>query len=171
MISHTNSLTQAELRLLGSRSLTCHVDNTFARQHYSMHCSGRSLKYERAESRFQGRVEVSEGQPPDCISPFSSCYRVVLHRWPSMAASGPQEIKLFGKWSYDDVEVISKATRLTAGQAVERKCKLANLVAFLGERHLIGRLHCRQVKECSLCTSHSWTVSKEEVQESTMPNC
>ena len=113
---------------------------------------------------------LTEGQPPGLLSPFSSCYRVVLHRWPSMAASGPQEIKLFGKWSYDDVEVSSRATRLTACQAVGRQRNFAKSVAFIGERHLAGRLHCRKVKECSLRTAHSWTVSEKEVQESTVPH-
>lgn len=87
-----------------------------------------------------------------------------------MAASGPQEIKLFGKWSYDDVEVYSRATRLTSLRAPERQVQTLKLVAFIGERHLIGRLHRGQIKECSLRPSHSWTVSEKEVQESTMPN-
>ena len=44
------------------------------------------------------------------------------------------------------------------------------MIASVGERHLFGRLHCGQVKERSVCTSHSWTVSEKEVQESTVPN-
>ena len=31
-----------------------------------------------------------------------------------MAVSGPQEVKLFGKWSYDDVEVRGRTARETA---------------------------------------------------------
>ena len=44
-----------------------------------------------------------------------------------MAASGPQEIKLFGKWSYDDVEVFNRATRLTAGQVKVQTCKVGRV--------------------------------------------
>ena len=88
-----------------------------------------------------------------------------------MAASGPQEIKLFGKWSYDDVEVL-----LTCNSQALQACLLAmvgrrHCCLAVGERHLTGGLHCSQVKECSVCTSHSWAIPEKEVQESTVPHC
>lgn len=83
------------------------------------YCPGRSVGLYIQTPFRKGGIDVAVGQPPDCIAPFPSRCRVVLHRWASMA--GPQEIKLFGKWSYDDVEVFSPATRLGCYRAVERK--------------------------------------------------
>ena len=85
-----------------------------------------------------------------------------------MAANpgGPQEIKLFGKWSYDDVEV----SLTSSWMLVNMYSRSSTRIASVGERHFAGGLHCCQIKECCLRASHSWTLSKEEVQESTVPN-
>lgn len=40
--------------------------------------------------------------------------------------AGPQEIKLFGKWSYDDVEVYSRATRLTLFELLNASAYFSN---------------------------------------------
>jgi hypothetical protein len=72
------------------------------------------------------------------------------------------DIKLFGKWAFDDVEVRCSAAALATSQH-------ELTVAFAGERHLARGLHRRQDEIRRLCSSHCWPISEEALPKGTMP--
>lgn len=77
-----------------------------------------------------------------------------------------QDIKLFGKWSADEVQV---------GDISLTVCVYRSLVCISSYNHNIlnsyislvfSGLHCRQGKELCVSSSYCWSLCSQEVQES-----
>ena len=99
------------------------------------------------------------------------------------------EVKLFGKWSSEEIEVGSLLLTMLCKVWGERRvlvvvngflppinaliAPLELLECFLvaGDRHLSGGLHRREGKVCHLRAAHSRKVPEEAVQEGAVPDC
>ena len=69
------------------------------------------------------------------------------------------EVKLFGKWSYEDVEV--RLAAATIELMVKSLQKGLVLKCTAGDRHIPSGLSCGKIRQGSVCPSYSWTLPSE----------
>ena len=81
-------------------------------------------------------------------------------------ATQPLEIKLFGKYTFDDVEVGEVGMAFCAARALSGR-----MYSVPGHRHLPGGLHCREAQVRHLCPTHGWPLPEEAFQEGPVPHC
>jgi len=81
------------------------------------------------------------------------------------------DVRLWGKWSYDDIEASctsqerAQAARLQVGCGAERAWR-----AGAGERHLAGGLHRCEAQVCGVCAAHGGPVPEEALPQGAVPH-
>ena len=100
-----------------------------------------------------------------------------------VAVGGATEVKLFGKWSFDDIEIrdISLVVSnnnviykfVARSRKVKRSCMLSFYLSIFFNRidHYGKGLHRLQGRSCYVPTPHCWTLPEEEVPEGIVSDC
>lgn len=82
-----------------------------------------------------------------------------------VGVGGAAEIKLFGKWSFDDIEIrdISLVVCYVKRWLLNSwSCELhAHPLSPVTTHHSSTGLHCLQGRSCRLSSSYGWTLPKE----------
>ena len=82
------------------------------------------------------------------------------------------EVKLFGKWSFEDVEVGSDLlpTALPLLSGVLSTSVSKHMLTIAGKRYITGGLYCGQAKIRCLRAAHCGPVSEEAVPQGAVPH-
>lgn len=88
--------------------------------------------------------------------------------------TGATDVKLFGKWSFDDIEVSDLSLEVSAATSVINICCSGFALCFgIAYRTFIAvnsGLHCLQGRSCHLFATHGWTVPKEAFPKGLLPH-
>ena len=88
-----------------------------------------------------------------------------------VAVGGATEVKLFGKWSFDDIEVrdisLVVSVFIRDNGAIGACLYLCLLIAM---KQIITGLHCMQGRPCYLLASHRWQIPEEAIPQGIVPN-
>ena len=83
-----------------------------------------------------------------------------------VAVGGATEVKLFGKWSFDDIEIRDISLVVSTGLLNFRRPVCVKSNSF----GISPGLHCMQGRPCHLPSSHSWPIPEEAIPQGILPH-